>query len=44
MDAAGELAELLECVVELCAGDRELARRRGVRVEARLEDPQGQSE
>ena len=42
MDPASELAELLECGVELGARDRELARRRGVRLETRLETPEAQ--
>ena len=44
MDPASELAELLQCGIELGARDRELARRRGVRLETRLEKPKAQRE
>src|SRR5215207_11210117 len=37
MDAASELAELLECGIELCARDGQLVRSRAVRFQARLE-------
>ena len=42
MDPASELTEFLECGIELGPRDRELARRRGVRLEARIEHPQAQ--
>ena len=44
MDPASELAQLLEPGVELGSGERELARRRGAGLEARLEQAQAERE
>ena len=42
MDPASELAEFIECGIELGTRDRELAGRRGVRLDTRLETPEDQ--